>query len=496
MEIPSRLDFTTSGMKGSFNFDAEGYQAAMDNYIDFLNDPGNSLFRLAKPKLSDFKKRQLFRGGQIIFDTEAYKDALQRYEEREEKQESSGGPDFEVGGVGGSDFEVSSDVGSTPPAREGSIDDYELIQDEDRVGMPVIGIRPPYRPPAQGSAPVRSDYANYSDYERDYQMYADTTQERNKYFRSPEGRADFAKDISKMAVGLKEPDLAFDFNKDGKITTADSLAFVKGAGDHPGIMSIQKKEKPFQSKFDPNKSPFPEYDAPVGFQEGGAAMPPDSLRILKMATGQLEPDLAFGDINQDGKITSADALMRLKIDRGILDDPRGPAPDPIVSSPSPMEPAPPPTPMPTPMPEPAPMPTPMPEPAPMPTPMPEPAPMPQPDPVEVKPPVYRNPFEFGSANPQPIFPSLPQGQSTGRSYGGIGTLQSAPSFSDNKGSAVDGEIGFGPARPPSPPMRQQVANPFMNPFINQLNNPGLSNPVSFANPFMQGIGSFVKPGPF
>jgi hypothetical protein len=91
MEIPSRLDFTTSGMKGSFNFDAEGYQAAMDNYIDFLNDPGNSLFRLAKPKLSDFKKRQLFRGGQIIFDTEAYKDALQRYEEREEKQESSGG---------------------------------------------------------------------------------------------------------------------------------------------------------------------------------------------------------------------------------------------------------------------------------------------------------------------------------------------------------------------------------------------------------------------
>jgi hypothetical protein len=45
-------------------------------------------------------------------------------------------------------------------------------------------------------------------------------------------------------------------------------------------------------------------------------------------------------------------------------------------------------------------------------------------------------------------------------------------------------------------MRQQVANPFMNPFINQLNNPGLSNPVSFANPFMQGIGSFVKPGPF
>jgi hypothetical protein len=138
----------------------------------------------------------------------------------------------------------------------------------------------------------------------------------------------------------------------------------------------------------------------------------------------------------------------------------------------------------------------MPEPAPMPTPMPEPAPMPQPDPVEVKPPVYRNPFEFGSANPQPIFPSLPQGQSTGRSYGGIGTLQSAPSFSDNKGSAVDGEIGFGPARPPSPPMRQQVANPFMNPFINQLNNPGLSNPVSFANPFMQGIGSFVKPGPF
>ena len=486
MEIPSRLDFTTSGMKGSFNFDAEGYQAAMDNYIDFLNDPGNSLFRLAKPKLSDFKKRQLFRGGQIIFDTEAYKDALQRYEEREEKQESSGGPDFEVGGGGGPVFEVGggggsdevgSDVGSTPPARGGStpparggsiddINDDELYQDEDRV-------RPPYRPPAQGSAPVRSNYANYSDYERDYQMYADTTQERNKYFRSPEGRADIAKDIVNMAVGLKEPDLAFDFNKDGKITTADSHAFfVKGAGDHPGIMSILKKEKPFQSKFDPNKSPFPEYDAPVGFQEGGAAMPPDSLRILKMATGQLEPDLAFGDINQDGKITSADALMRLKIDRGILDDPRGPAPDPIVSSPSPMEPAPPPTPMP------------------------EPAPMPQPDPVEVKPPVYRNPFEFGSANPQPIFPSLPQGQSTGRSYGGIGTLQSAPSFSDNKGSAVDGEIGFGPARPPSPPMRQQVANPFMNPFINQLNNPGLSNPVSFANPFMQGIGSFVKPGPF
>ncbi len=115
-------------------------------------------------------------------------------------------------------------------------------------------------------------------------------------------------DIMKMAVGLNEPDLQYDMNNDGRITSADALAYVK--------------QNPAQ----------PPVQTPTPVVEPVAAMPAITPQdIMKMAVGSMTPDLQY-DMNSDGRITSADALAYVK---------QNPMQAPVQAAPTPV--APPPT---------------------------------------------------------------------------------------------------------------------------------------------------------
>ena len=106
-------------------------------------------------------------------------------------------------------------------------------------------------------------------------------------------------DIMDMAVGLLEPNLAYDLDGDGEITSRDTLIFMRD----PEGMEAQAQA---------NKKAIEEAAAEEETEEEteeAVAVPSGAIKdIMDMAVGKIEPDLAY-DFDGDGRITSRDALL-------------------------------------------------------------------------------------------------------------------------------------------------------------------------------------------